>query len=250
MNLKMWRKLRRIPSLSGLNSRCQQVRPTNNLTIRQKRFFRRNRFQFSGELRRNISRRPLYQLGTFLKYKVNNLSSLICLDNSNNIKFQQLLIQENHIFDFLELKASYSQMRGRIQNSLWFYQNSAAVPGAIRVRRARQLHLRYRKSSQVLKLWLNRISEILLYTLFVQTLNVNQRKGYFNFIQILESTMPLVLMKLGFIAIDKINLNLKLVNPGSARNFVQYQKIYRNGKNVNKVWSLLTPGDYLSIRNF
>ena len=269
MSLKNWSKLRRVSHLGGVTSRRQQVRPTTNLTIRQKLFFRRNRLQFSGELRRNIKRRFILQLGVPLKETITKLSiSVPFLTSNKEVDFSYvkgvcekkpnksikkkvpvLLTQEQSQYNLktIKIKGSYSQMRSRLQNSLWIYQNPAAVPGAIKVRRARKLHLRHRKSLQIIKLWLNRVSKIVLYTLFVQTLNVNIRKGYFSFFKVLESTMPLVLLKVGYIAID--NLNFQNVTLGATRNFIQYRNIYCNGKKQCKVWTAMIPGDYLTIQN-
>jgi|688.fasta_scaffold508625_1 hypothetical protein len=243
MNFKKGGKLRRIPSLSGFGFRRQQVRPTNSLSSRQQRFFRRNRFQFSGELRRNILRRPLLQLANSLQSRMNPAF----FSQSNRFQQNSTFLQYKE-FELIELKGSYSQMKSRLQSSLWIYQNPAAVPGAIKVRRARQLHLRSRKSSQIIKLWLNRVSEMLLYTLFVQTLNTNLRKGSFEFFKVLESTIPLILMKLGLSAFDKLYLNFQNNTPSASRHFLQYNRIYCNGQKVSKVWSLLIPGDYLNIQ--
>lgn len=243
MSLKIWRKFRRIPNLSGLGFRRQQVGPTHSLSSRQQRFFRRNRLQFSGELRRNILRRPLLQLGNSLK-SVENFSFF----PQYNMFKQSSIFLNSKEFEYVELKGSYSQMKNRLQSSLWIYQNPAAVPGAIKVRRARQLHLRSRKSSQIFKLWLNRISEMLLYTLFAQTLNTNCRKGSFELLKVLESTVPLVFMKLGLSALNKTYLNFKNITPSASRNFLQYKGIYCNGKKVSKVWMMLIPGDYLHVK--
>lgn len=251
----MWRKLKNYPHLSGSKFKRQQAGHNLKLSKKSKRFFGRNRWFYSVELKKRIFRRfllqemgsmtntSLHQNPTFFSFGSHQIIRTKKMDqtmnpiNTLNEKVSLNYAKLQHWRQpYLSFKPTF--LRSLLSSSFWVFQNPTAVPGAVRVQRARFLFRRNQRAIRTLNNWLYRIQQKWLSKLYLSLLSNKQNMNAWSFIQGLESYWPTILLKVGWVP-----------TMSYSRQTLSQKKIWVNGMCIDKTWTTATPGDLFSYQN-
>lgn len=257
----MWRKLKSYPHPSGSRFKRQQAGHHLKLNNKSKRFFSRNRWFHSVELRQRIFRRFLMQeTNSIANISLQNTPTLFSFGKTEivrNLKYQnkdnykEETIQKSLYNNQLSLNYAKLQLwrqpslsfktsflRSLLSSSFWVFQNPTAVPGAVRVQRARFLYRRNHRAIRTLNNWLYRVQQKWLAKLYFNLLSHKNSMNSWSLISGLESYWPSILLKVGWVPTISYS-----------RQTLSQNKIWINGLPLQKTWITANPGDLFSYKN-
>ena len=236
MTLRITRKIKSIYAPGSFSRKKVNPWYTNAVTQKTKKTFFKNKKLYSSELRSSFLKKTLCYKTTALTFQ--DKPHLI---NTRTTNVPQKISLNKTFLTFITNVASSEQKntlwRPFLSSSLWAFNFPTAVPGAVKIRRAKGLYSSGLHASRNLSFWIGRISMKNILSIYKDILSTRNRhntnSSTYPFSLLCDNLWPILFIKTG---ICKNSTNAKII--------ITHNLIHKTCKPSEDKWSTAKPGQF------
>jgi hypothetical protein len=236
MTLRITRKIKSIYAPGSFSRKKVNPWYTNAVTQKTKKIFFKNKKVYSSELRSSFLKKTLCYKTT--AFTIQNKLHLI--DTRTTDVCPKTFL--NKTFPTFTNNVASSEQKNTLwrlflSSSLWAFNFPTAVPGAVKIRRAKGLYSSGLHASRNLSFWIGRISMKNILSIYKEILSTRNRhntnSSTYPFSLLCDNLWPILFIKTG---VCKNSTNAKII--------ITHNLVYKTCKPSENKWSMAKPGQF------